>query len=192
MLMPDWLLWLLGGLLVLAAVGWGWTRYQPDRHSRGGPAGRRPARPRPRGGAGTTPPRTRGRTTAPPRTRGGTTTAPRPRTGPTTVKPEPGDIWWADVPYEDGTGSKVRPCLVLRVGRGDAQVLKITSQDKSDQADHVRIPTKSWDPNADHDSFLDLSDPIRVARSAFSDRAGGCDPALWRKVRQLHGPRGGR
>ncbi|HEY1176855.1 MAG TPA: hypothetical protein VGF17_11915, partial [Phytomonospora sp.] len=34
-------------------------------------------------------------------------------TSPSAGGPAPGEIWWADVPFEDGTGSKVRPCLVL-------------------------------------------------------------------------------
>jgi hypothetical protein len=98
------------------------------------------------------------------------------------------------VPYEDGTGSKVRPCLVLRTRRYGAEVLKITSQDKSNRTDHVRIPTRAWDPGADHDSYLDLTDPIQVAAAAFEDRAGTCEPRLWREVRILHdlGPGAGR
>ncbi|MFF4892123.1 type II toxin-antitoxin system PemK/MazF family toxin [Micromonospora chersina] len=119
--------------------------------------------------------------------RGRTGAAPRPRgagQGPTTT-PRPGEIWWADVPYADGTGSKVRPCLVLRIDGRDADVLKITSQDKSDRDDHVPIPTRSWDPNADHDSFLDISEPIPLPLTAFEDRAGPCDPDLWQTIRRL-------
>ncbi|GHJ56170.1 hypothetical protein Nm8I071_54770 [Nonomuraea sp. TT08I-71] len=119
--------------------------------------------------------------------RGRTGAAPRPRDagrGPATA-PRPGEIWWADVPYADGTGSKVRPCLVLRVDGRDADVLKITSQDKSDRDDHVPIPTRSWDPDADHDSFLDISEPIPLPLAAFEDRAGPCDPDLWRGIRRL-------
>ncbi|MGW4153585.1 type II toxin-antitoxin system PemK/MazF family toxin [Micromonospora chersina] len=119
--------------------------------------------------------------------RGRTGAAPRPRSagqGPATA-PRPREIWWADVPYADGTGSKVRPCLVLRVDGQDVDVLKITSQDKSDRDDHVPIPTRSWDPNADHDSFLDISEPIPLPLTAFEDRAGPCDPDLWQAIRRL-------
>ncbi|MEV7262609.1 type II toxin-antitoxin system PemK/MazF family toxin [Micromonospora aurantiaca] len=116
-----------------------------------------------------------------------TATPPRPRGAGRTSRdePRPGDIWWADVPYADGTGSKVRPCLVLRVDGRDAEVLKITSQDKSDRDDHLPIPTRDWDPDADHDSYLDVSEPIPVPLDAFADRAGTCDPDLWRGVRRL-------
>lgn len=98
----------------------------------------------------------------------------------------PGEIWWADVPYEDGPGSKVRPCLVLRARWGGYDVLKITSQDQSRRRDHVRIPTKQWDRNADKDSYLDLTDPIRIGQRALENRAGSLDPGVWRKVRKLH------
>jgi hypothetical protein len=182
--MPDWLLWLL--VAAIGAVA-GWTLTRPRRRPGGAPRRDRSAAP----------PRPRGRSTAPHRPRGEPTTPPRQRSAPgrpdattVTTKPKPGEIWWADVPYEDGTGSKVRPCLVLRVRRGGVDVLKITSQDKSGRHDHVQIPTKSWDPKAEHDSFLDLSDPIRVATASFQDRAGVCDPVLWRRVRQLHGRAG--
>jgi hypothetical protein len=99
---------------------------------------------------------------------------------------KPGEIWWAEVPYEDGTGAKVRPCLVLRTRKGRVEVLKITSQDQSDRRDHVEIPTKSWDKRATHNSFLDLSDPIPVKPTAFSRRAGAIDPKTWKLVRKLH------
>ncbi|MEU6428273.1 type II toxin-antitoxin system PemK/MazF family toxin [Microbispora sp. NPDC046973] len=100
--------------------------------------------------------------------------------------PCPGEIWWADVPYEDGPGHKVRPCVVLRTDRGGAEVLKITSQDRSDRSDHVEIPTRTWDPDADHNSFLDLTGPVRVPVADFQDRAGTLDARVWRQVCRLH------
>jgi PemK-like, MazF-like toxin of type II toxin-antitoxin system len=90
-------------------------------------------------------------------------------------RPSSGDIWWADVPYARGQGSKLRPCLVLR-RRGDGiVVLKITSQDKSHRRDHVVIPTRRWDARADHDSYLNLAEPIIVRPAAFHRRAGTAD-----------------
>jgi mRNA-degrading endonuclease toxin of MazEF toxin-antitoxin module len=89
--------------------------------------------------------------------------------------PDRGDIWWADVPYADGSGSKVRPCLVMLRHRRGIVVLKITSQDKSRRGDHVPIPTRDWDPWARHDSYLNLGEPIVVPPAAFQRRAGVCD-----------------
>jgi PemK-like, MazF-like toxin of type II toxin-antitoxin system len=45
-------------------------------------------------------------------------------------RPTPGEIWWADVPFAEGTGAKIRPCLVVRTHTDSVDVLKITSQDK--------------------------------------------------------------
>ena len=101
------------------------------------------------------------------------------RPGP---RPRRGEIWWADVPFTDGTGSKVRPCLVLlRRWRGTV-VLKITSQDKSRRRDPITIPTRAWDPYARHDSYLNLGEPITVRARAFRRRVGECDPALLRRI----------
>jgi hypothetical protein len=171
--MPDWLLW--GLLIVLAvAAGWGWSSWR--RRAADRPA-RRPSR-RPGRGAPTRAP------TRP-------DAAPKPRDRRAGNAPRPGDIWWAEVPFSDGTGAKDRPCLVLRADPDGAEGRKITSQDRSDRDDHVRIPTRSWDPEAERDSFLDLSDPIRVDAAAFRARAGRCDQQLWRRVRTLHHLRAG-
>jgi mRNA-degrading endonuclease toxin of MazEF toxin-antitoxin module len=102
-------------------------------------------------------------------------------------RPRTGEIWWADVPYADGSGSKVRPCLVLLRHRRGIVVLKITSQDKSRRRDHVAIPTKGWDPVARHDSYLNLGEPIIVRWAAFERRAGACDPAMFKRIARRPG-----
>ncbi|MEV4520102.1 type II toxin-antitoxin system PemK/MazF family toxin [Micromonospora tulbaghiae] len=206
--MRDGVIWALV-IVACVAAGWLWNDWRrrsaeraagtrdraggrrpgTGRGSRSsGPGGDRPGTDRAGGGRGDDRPGggrrgdragggSRGeRVGAPPRPRGARADRDEPR---------PGEIWWADVPYADGTGSKVRPCLVLRVDGRDAEVLKITSQDKSDRDDHLPIPTRDWDPDADHDSYLDVSEPIPVPLSAFADRAGTCDPALWRGIRRL-------
>ncbi|MFI7607607.1 type II toxin-antitoxin system PemK/MazF family toxin [Micromonospora sp. NPDC049366] len=173
--MPEWAVWAVAIVLAVAA-GWLWQ----ERRQRAGRRDRPADRPTGRG-PGRTDDGSAGRGP------GRAATAPRPRAADDVPAglPQPGEIWWADVPYADGSGSKVRPCLVLRAGGRGADVLKITSQDKSGRDDHVPIPTRDWDPGAEHDSYLDLSEPIRVARTAFQDRAGECDPALWRRLRAL-------
>ncbi|MBQ0900593.1 type II toxin-antitoxin system PemK/MazF family toxin [Micromonospora sp. U21] len=173
--MPEALLWAVAILLAVAA-GWAWNGWRHRAANRR--SGNRP---------GST--RTVGRRPAPPRPRaaGRTATGPRSRDAdPGAGTPAPGEIWWADVPYADGSGSKVRPCLVLRADSRGVDVLKITSQDKSDRDDHVRIPTRDWDPGAEHDSYLSLTEPTRISSAAFADRAGNCDADLWRSVRSLH------
>ncbi len=100
--------------------------------------------------------------------------------------PQPGEIWWATVPYRDGEGEKRRPALVLG-GNGNAYtILKITSQDKSHRQDHVEIPTRTWDRRAAYNSYLDLSAPFQLNRLDFANRAGVVDPATWQRVAQTH------
>ncbi|MDX5575485.1 type II toxin-antitoxin system PemK/MazF family toxin [Streptomyces sp. ID01-9D] len=58
--------------------------------------------------------------------------------------PRAGEVWWADVPYEDGPGSKDRPCLVISVrgrGRGrTALVAKITSKHHEERPGVIALP----------------------------------------------------
>jgi len=164
--------WVLFAVLVLAAVAVVVARKRPAGPRGTGPRGTGPRK----AGTGKTGPRKTAPKPAPPK-RGTTPVA----------GPQPGEIWWADVPYEDGTGHKIRPCLVLRSGAKHREVLKITSQDQSDRNDHVVIPTRTWDADADHDSWLDLTGPIRVPLGGFQDRAGTLDAKIWQKVRRLHG-----
>ncbi|MFC0028512.1 type II toxin-antitoxin system PemK/MazF family toxin [Micromonospora chaiyaphumensis] len=179
--MRDGLLW-AAVIAACVAAGWLWGEWRHRAANRSAEAGQNAGRrnSRPGGRPDSTRPGakpTRGRAGAPPRPR---------RAGKDSAEgPRPGEIWWADVPYADGTGSKVRPCLVLRVDGRDADVLKITSQDKSHRDDHLPIPTRSWDPDAHHDSYLDISEPVPVPLSAFADHAGACDPDLWRGIRRL-------
>jgi mRNA-degrading endonuclease toxin of MazEF toxin-antitoxin module len=108
-----------------------------------------------------------------------------------TPRPAPREIWWADVPYADGSGSKVRPCLVLRRGWRGVTVLKITSQDKSRRRDHLPIPTRAWDRHARRDSWVNLGEPIVVPPRAFERRVGTCEAGLWGRIEDTVNPRAG-
>ncbi|WP_407915153.1 hypothetical protein [Kitasatospora sp. NE20-6] len=97
-------------------------------------------------------------------------------------QPVPGEIWWADVPFANGPGSKDRPVLVVRTLGDRLETLNSTSQDWLSRSDHIRLPTRSWNPDADHDSCLDLR-----LRTLDTDRlrryAGPCPTGVWRVVR---------
>jgi PemK-like, MazF-like toxin of type II toxin-antitoxin system len=113
------------------------------------------------------------------------TPVPPPRPG-WRGRPAPGEIWWADVPYQDGTGSKVRPCLVVRTGPKGSAVLKITSQDQGTRSSYLRLPTAGWDSRADHDSWLDLRVTYQLGPADFRRRAGVVDTRSWKAVRRAH------
>jgi PemK-like, MazF-like toxin of type II toxin-antitoxin system len=102
-------------------------------------------------------------------------------------RPTPGEIWWANVPFADGTGAKIRPCLVVRTHPDSVEVLKITSQGKGNRWDHVRIPTADWDPRAKKDSWIELSRTYSVTDYAFRNRAANtCNAWVWNQVTSRH------
>ncbi|MET0789404.1 MAG: type II toxin-antitoxin system PemK/MazF family toxin [Cellulomonas sp.] len=83
--------------------------------------------------------------------------------------PRPGEVWFAQVPFEDGSGSKDRPVLVLSVHDGSFEVARFTSQDRSARRDHVRVPDGI--PGLPKASWLNLR-PLTLHRRAFRRRTG--------------------
>ncbi|MFE5076036.1 type II toxin-antitoxin system PemK/MazF family toxin [Streptomyces halstedii] len=151
-------------LALVASVVDGWGR------GGRGPRGRRPGGPvRPRGRA---PQRTRPPTRAPARARPG-------------GAPRPGEIWWADVPYEDGPGSKDRPCLVLSVRGGTAVVAKITSRHHAERPGVIALAAGAVGDAQGRRSFLETDELRDVAVSAFRRKAGDVEPGVWNRVRGL-------
>ncbi|MDM8086105.1 type II toxin-antitoxin system PemK/MazF family toxin [Cellulomonas cellasea] len=94
------------------------------------------------------------------------------RPGP---RPRPGEVWFADVPFEDRPGSKDRPVLVLAVAGRTCTVAAFTSQDRSARRDHVRLP--SGVPGMGKASWIRLR-PILLRRSALRRRISDPGPAL--------------
>lgn len=133
----------------------------------------------------------RGRSRARPRlrpSRPGGRLRPPGRPGPRRARsPLPGEIWWADVPYEDGPGSKDRPCLVLSV-RGDrALVAKITSKFHEEQAGVIPLPPGTVGDAQGRPSFLETDELRDVWVGEFRRRVGVVDPVVWDQVRYLAG-----
>ena len=91
------------------------------------------------------------------------------RRAPRAGSPRAGEVWFADVPFEDGTGSKDRPVLVLSAGARSCEVARFTSQDKTGRHDHVRVPNGV--PGLPKASWLNLR-PARLPRWAFRRRTG--------------------
>ncbi|MEV6328330.1 type II toxin-antitoxin system PemK/MazF family toxin [Streptomyces sp. NPDC051909] len=150
-------------LALAVALAWG----SPRTKSGGGwrRSGRRPA--------GRTRPPARPERTAPPR-------GPAPER-----QPRPGEIWWADVPFEDGPGSKDRPCLVLAL-RGDcALVAKITSKYHDERPGVIALPPGSVGDAQGRPSFLETDELRDVPVWEFRRRVGTADPVVWDQVRHL-------
>ncbi|MEU2997911.1 MULTISPECIES: type II toxin-antitoxin system PemK/MazF family toxin [unclassified Streptomyces] len=103
--------------------------------------------------------------------------------------PRAGEVWWADVPYEDGPGSKDRPCLVISVrGRGagrTAVVAKITSKHHEERPGVIALPAGTVGDRQGRQSFLETDELREVRVDAFRRRVGAVDPGLWERVRKL-------
>ena len=61
--------------------------------------------------------------------------------------PDPGEIVWTWVPYEENDGrGKDRPVLVVAVLRGDVIIgIQLTSKPHVGDPDHVSVGTGAWD-----------------------------------------------
>ncbi|MFF9058525.1 type II toxin-antitoxin system PemK/MazF family toxin [Streptomyces sp. NPDC101213] len=151
-------------LLALVATlvdGWG----------RGRRPGRRPV------GRGSRPPGRPGRERPPGR--------PERERGRDAGRPRPAEIWWANVPFEDGPGAKDRPCLVLAVRGNRVTVVKITSRRHDERAGVIALPPGSVGDARGRASFLETDELRQVPLGDFRRRVGVVDPALWDQVRHL-------
>ncbi|MFJ7955379.1 type II toxin-antitoxin system PemK/MazF family toxin [Streptomyces sp. NPDC096319] len=99
--------------------------------------------------------------------------------------PRAAEIWWADVPFEDGPGSKDRPCLVLVVRGDSALVAKITSKYHDERPGVIALPPGSVGDAQGRPSFLETDELRRVPVSGFRRRVGEADPVVWDQVRHL-------
>ncbi|MEU9860409.1 type II toxin-antitoxin system PemK/MazF family toxin [Streptomyces sp. NPDC047971] len=99
--------------------------------------------------------------------------------------PRAGEIWWADVPYEDGPGSKDRPCLVLALRGDSALVAKITSKYHDERPGVIALPPGSVGDARGRPSFLETDELREVPVWEFRRRVGTADPVVWDQVRHL-------
>ncbi|WP_267245983.1 type II toxin-antitoxin system PemK/MazF family toxin [Streptomyces sp. PR69] len=100
-------------------------------------------------------------------------------------RPRPGEIWWAEVPYEDGPGVKDRPCLVLSARGRTVQVAKITSRYRDERPGVIPLPPGTVGDARGRPSFLETDELREVELWAFRRRVGVVDPAVWDHVRHL-------
>ncbi|GGT14444.1 type II toxin-antitoxin system PemK/MazF family toxin [Streptomyces chromofuscus] len=115
----------------------------------------------------------------------GRRTRPPGRAEGPAARPRAAEIWWANVPYEDGPGAKDRPCLVLAVHGRRATVAKITSRFHDERAGVIPLPPGSVGDTQGRASFLETDELREVAVWDFRRRVGVVDPVLWDQVRHL-------
>ncbi|MEU9665272.1 type II toxin-antitoxin system PemK/MazF family toxin [Streptomyces bobili] len=100
-------------------------------------------------------------------------------------RPRPAEIWWANVPFEDGPGAKDRPCLVLVVRGNRVTVAKITSRYHDERAGVIPLPPGAVGDTRGRASYLETDELRQVALGDFRRRVGVVDPVLWDQVRHL-------
>lgn len=100
-------------------------------------------------------------------------------------RPRAGEIWWAEVPYEDGPGAKDRPCLVLSVRGDSALVAKITSKRHAERPGVIALPAGTVGDAQGRASFLETDELREVAVRGFRRRVGVVDATVWERVRGL-------
>jgi mRNA-degrading endonuclease toxin of MazEF toxin-antitoxin module len=131
--------------------------------------------------------RSRSRRPGPPRSgsaRPPSGSSSRPSSAASGRLPQPREIWWAQVPFEDGAGSKDRPCLVLRRGDRSATVLKITSKHHAQLPGVIPLPPGTVDDHEHRASWLETEESREVPFADFRRRVGAVDPQLWSRVRK--------
>ena len=106
----------------------------------------------------------------------------RPEPAPGVRMPRRGEVWWADVPYEDGPGSKDRPCLVLSVRDQTARVVKITSRPHAELPGVVPLPAGAVDDAAGRRSYLQSTELRDVSLLAFRRPAGTVDARFMKRL----------
>ncbi|WP_314616792.1 type II toxin-antitoxin system PemK/MazF family toxin [Streptomyces stackebrandtii] len=124
-----------------------------------------------------------GRSRAPERTRPPGRPA-GPRKAPSRL-PRAGEIWWADVPFEDGPGAKDRPCLVLSLRGDSALVAKITSKYHDERPGVIALPPGAVGDAQGRPSFLETDELRDVPVTDFRRKVGTADPVVWDQVRHL-------
>ncbi|MFE0464472.1 type II toxin-antitoxin system PemK/MazF family toxin [Kitasatospora sp. NPDC058965] len=115
---------------------------------------------------------------------------PRPTRPTGTASPAPREIWWAEVPFEDGPGSKDRPCLVLRVHGRTATVVKITSKHHAERPGVLALPPGSVGDREGRTSWLETDELREVALGDFRRRVGPLDANTWARTERAVRARG--
>ncbi|MEU9128531.1 type II toxin-antitoxin system PemK/MazF family toxin [Kitasatospora sp. NPDC048540] len=105
-----------------------------------------------------------------------------PARAPRPGRPAPREIWWAQVPFEDGPGGKDRPCLVLRVRPRTALVAKITTKHHAERPGVLRLPAGSVGDRQGRASWLETDELREVPLADFRRRVGPVEERIWAEV----------
>jgi hypothetical protein len=103
-------------------------------------------------------------------------------------RPWPGEIWLAHIPKrEDETDTLRHYCVVVGNRASYAEVMQITSQDKTGRWDHIPFPNDGWD-YTEREHWLEVAlPPRRVPYGNFlkSTPQGDCPEEAWEAITQI-------
>jgi hypothetical protein len=97
--------------------------------------------------------------------------------------PDPGEIVWTWVPYEERDGrGKDRPVLLVAAGKGgEAMAVALTSKPHGDAANFVSIGRGSWD-SQDRPSWVGIERIFRVYPDGMRREAAALDADRFSRV----------
>ncbi|MER5436318.1 hypothetical protein [Streptomyces sp. NPDC002588] len=101
-------------------------------------------------------------------------------------RPATGEIWHALVPFRESDAELPHYCVVMTPRLRHVEVLQITSQNKDNRADHIRIPNKGWDFTSGKDHWVEIGlPPRRVPYEKFTKTQpqGRCPKPTWKQLR---------
>ncbi|MFF4013978.1 hypothetical protein [Streptomyces sp. NPDC001843] len=112
----------------------------------------------------------------------------RPDTGGESRRPRPGEIWLADVPKRENDSETLQHyCVIVRNRAAHAEVMQITSKDKTGRRDYIPFPNDGWD-YTEREHWLEVTlPPRRVPYGNFLKPTpqGDCPEAAWHTITRI-------
>lgn len=91
-----------------------------------------------------------------------------------------GEIWWADVPFEESNETKDRPALVVSKRKRSATVLMFTSADKRGRPGYLAVDPYLW--RTPRSSYLRTDREITIPLSSMRRRERPADARLMEQL----------
>ncbi|MFF4485422.1 hypothetical protein ACFY0F_02840 [Streptomyces sp. NPDC001544] len=103
-------------------------------------------------------------------------------------RPRPGEIWLAHIPKREDESDTLRHyCVIVRNRASYAEVMQITSQDKTGWRDFIPFPNDGWD-HTEREHWLEVAlPPRRVPYGSFLKPTpqGDCPEGAWEAITQI-------
>ncbi|WP_448810202.1 type II toxin-antitoxin system PemK/MazF family toxin [Agromyces bauzanensis] len=106
-------------------------------------------------------------------------------------EPDPGEIVWTWVPYEEHDGrGKDRPVVIVAASGGDFLAVQLTSKAHDGDIDHVALGEGAWDSDG-RPSWARIDRVFRVRTGGMRREAASLDAARYARLAAALGERYG-